>query len=165
MTATKVLAIPLTVLGAAVAAAFGIWWSVEDTVEEPTPAIDDACTLLSPVDVGRALGLAEVRQESTQTAEEAVRCDYVEGVSGREIFVMHVRDTWSQGEARRRVEGTAGKPVPGVGDVARYEQSAVVPSTIAFAKGLRFFRLESLSRPLPEEAMAKLARAVVRYPD
>ena len=111
------------------------------------------------------MGLAEVRQESTETAEEAVRCDYVEGVSGREIFVMHVRDTLSQGEARRRVEGTAGKPVPGVGDVARYEQSAVVPSTIAFAKGLRFFRLESLSRPLPEEALAELARAVVRYPD
>ena len=165
--ATKVLAIPMLVLASLIAIVLTmvIWGSGQDTAEEPVPAIEDACWILSGADLSRALGLAEVRQQSTETAGDAVRCDYVEAVSGREIFVMQVRDTRSQEEARRRVEETAGKPVPGVGDVARYEQSAVVPSTMVFAKGWRFFRLESLRGPLPEQTMVEMASAVVRYPD
>ncbi len=172
VTMRRAAAVAGAVVAAASPALVGLTQDGGSSGEKLTLPIDETCSAIGGPDVSRALGVPDVqaaprRHEPRRQEGDSVTCDYLEYFSRRVVFVIQADDI-TQGDdatnatkAQQRVEEAAGKPVPGVGDAARYEQGAVA-STMVLAKGQRVIRLTSQSQPLPEHVMVELGRKVVQ---
>jgi hypothetical protein len=120
----------------------------------------NSCVLLPADRVATAVGapgrLSPEPQPSDPT--RGAVCNYVEAGNRRILFVVQVQQAPDGARARQLVERTGGDSVDGLGDAARYEQTGLVASQLAFAKGARAVFFTSQSQSVGQQAMVDLAR-------
>ncbi len=126
----------------------------------PSPAVDP-CTLLSAEAVGAAIGVPASELTTTKPALSpgaGEGCGFNRQRSSTLLFLVQVQDLREPARARQLVERGSGNSVPGVGDVAKYEQTPVGPSKLSLAKGSRVVFLASQSQPVVQPPMADLGK-------
>jgi hypothetical protein len=130
----------------------------------PPKPVTDACTVLPADIVARGLGLPANRVTTIAhpiLPGQAARCSYKDADANMFVFFIQVQDLPDPVEAREQIEAFTGSPVPGLGDVARYEQLEGGDSTINLVSGVRQIFLGTRGRRLSQDAMAGLAREVL----
>ncbi|HSH60606.1 MAG TPA: hypothetical protein VK988_13400 [Acidimicrobiales bacterium] len=129
----------------------------------PPQPVSNACDLVSLESVASAIGAkpAEVTPEpSTQTL--GPKCDF-KAPQGEDVlvgFTLQLTETGDPTFARSTIEARNGKRIPGLGDVAVFEQSDV-GSQISVVKGSRYVQLQTRRKPASEDAMVGLGRQAV----
>ena len=130
-----------------------------DSKPEPPP---DACDLLPAGAVSGAIGTPPDRLVAIPRPPdpEGDRCNYEDRQNRALVFFIRVEESENPVQARQLVEGLGGAPVAGVGDVARFDQTANRSQLTAFAER-RWIYMATVSAPVSQEAMASLARQAI----
>jgi hypothetical protein len=122
----------------------------------------DSCDVLRADAVGNVLGTPPGRVVAVPRPPdpEGDRCNYEDKDTRKLVFFVRVEETKDRAQALQLAQSLTGTPVPGVGEVARFDQTPARSQMTTFA-GRRWLFMTSVAAAVPQDRMATLARQAI----
>lgn len=154
----RILAASAVVLAVAARGALTV---IDPGKDEPARP-PDSCDVLRADAVGKALRTPADRVVAVPRPPdpEGDRCNYEDKDTRKLLFFIRVEESKDRAQALQLAQSLPGTPVPGVGEVARFDQTSARSQMTAFA-GRRWVFLTSVAAAVPQDAMANLARQAI----
>jgi len=154
----RILVASAVVLAAAALGALAVIDPGKDEQARPP----DSCDVLRADSVGKALRTPPDRVVAVPRPPdpEGDRCNYEDKNTRRLVFFVRVEESKDRAQALQLARSLPGTPVPGVGEVARFDQTPARSQMTAFA-GRHWVFMTSVTAAVPQEAMANLARQAI----
>jgi hypothetical protein len=138
--------------------------AVIDPGGQSTAKPPDSCNVLGADAVAKALGTPPGRVVAVPRPPdpEGDRCNYEDKDTRKLLFFVRVEESKDRAQSLQLAQTLTGTPVPGVGEVARYDQTPTRSQITAFA-GRRWVFMTSVASAVPQDRMATLARQAIAH--